>query len=125
VNAVILSGIVAVVLALVAYTVGIVAASRRQRASAFVLGVFSLAVLFDLAATGCMMAGSDKPWFTLHGTVGWVALIVMLVAVARLWMLRRKGPDTEIPGGLLGFLRVAYVLWLIAFAIGAALAGKR
>ena len=124
-NPVILSGIVAVNVALVAYTAGIVAEHRRRRATAFVLGAFAVAVLFDLAATGCMMAGSRRPWFTLHGAVGWVALAVMLVAVARLWNLRRSGPDAEIRAGSHAFLRAAYVLWLIAYGIGATLAGRR
>ena len=122
---VILFGIVAVNLALIGYTVGIVAAHRRPRASAFVLGVFAVAVLFDLAATGCMMAGSRKPWFTLHGSVGFLALGVMLVAVAWLWSLKRSGPDAEIPPGLGVFLRIAYVAWLLAYGIGAVLAGRR
>ena len=61
--------------------------------------MFALAVFFDLVATGCMMAGSHKPWFTPHGIVGYLALSVMVVAVAWLWSLRRKGPDAEIPGG--------------------------
>jgi hypothetical protein len=125
VSPVILWGIVAVNVALIAYTVGIVAEHRRRRASAFVLGVFAVAVVFDLVATGCMMAGSHKPWFTPHGIVGYLALAVMIVAVARLWGLRARGPDAEVPRGLHVFLRIAYVAWLIAYAIGATLAAKR
>jgi len=122
---VILFGIVAINLALVAYTVGVIAAHRYRRASAFVLGVFALAVVFDVIATGCMVAGSHKPWFTPHGIVGYAALGVMVVAVARLWALRRQGPNPEIPAGLRVFLLGAYVVWLIAFGIGAALASMR
>lgn len=122
---VILFGVITVNLALIAYTVGVIAAHRGHRASAFVLGVFALGVVFDLVATGCMMAGSHKPWFTPHGIVGYLALAVMVVAVARLWSLRAKGPDAEIPAGLRGFMRIAYIAWLVAYAIGAALAANR
>jgi hypothetical protein len=123
---VILFGIVAINLALVAYTVGIIVAHRHRRASAFVLGVLALAVAFDLIATGSMVAGSHKPWFTPHGIVGYAALAVMVVAVGRLWALRRRlGPNPEIPPALRAFLRIAYVVWLIAFGIGAALASLR
>ncbi len=122
---VILFGVVAINLALVAYTVGLMAAHRRRRASALVLGAFTLAVVFDLVATGCMIAGSHKSWFTPHGIVGYLALSVMVVAVARLWALRRPGPEAEIPAGLQVFLRVAYVVWLIAFGIGVTLAARR
>ena len=121
----ILFGILAINLALVGYTVGIIAAHRRRRVSSLVLGGFALAVFFDLVATGCMIAGSHRPWFTLHGMVGYLALLVMVVAVARLWALRRQGPDPEIPAGLQVFLRVAYLGWLIAFGIGVALAASR
>ena len=122
---VILFGVVAINLALVAYTVSIIAAHRRGRASAFVLGVFTLAVAFDLVATGCMVAGSHRPWFTPHGIVGYLALVVMVVAAWRLWSLRRQGPDAEIPVGLRAFLRFAYIAWLIAYSIGVALAMMR
>lgn len=122
---VILFGVVAINLALVAYTVGIIAAHRRRRASALVLGAFALAVAFDLVATGCMVAGSHRPWFTPHGIVGYLALLVMVVAVARLWGLRGQGSDPAIPEKLGLFLRIAYVTWLIAYGIGVALAAMR
>ena len=98
---------------------------RRGRASAFVLSAFTLAVVFDVIATGCMVAGSHRPWYSPHGLVGYLALVVMIVVVGRLWGLRREGRDGEIPAGLRAFLRFAYVTWLIAFAIGVALAVMR
>ena len=122
---VILFGVVAINLALVAYTVGLIAAHRHGRASGFVLGVFTLAVAFDVVATGCMVAGSHRPWFTPHGIVGYLALLVMVVALARLWRLRRQGPDAAIPAEFRAFLRLAYVAWLVAYSIGVALAMMR
>ena len=72
-----------------------------------------------------MVAGSHRPWFTPHGIVGYLALLVMVVAVARLWGLRRQGSDPAIPEKLGLFLRIAYVTWLIAYGIGVALAAMR
>ncbi len=122
---VILFGVVSINLALIAYTAGMFGVYRRRRATAFVLGAFAVAVAFDVLATGCMVAGSRRPWFSPHGLVGYLALVVMVVAVSRLWGLRRQGRDVEIPDPLRGFLRVAYVVWLIAYAIGVALAMAR
>ena len=122
---VILFGVVSINLALIAYTAGMFGVYRRRRATAFVLGAFAVAVAFDVLATGCMVAGSRRPWFSPHGIVGYLALVVMVVAVSRLWGLRRQGRDAEIPDPLRGFLRVAYVVWLIAYAIGVALAMAR
>lgn len=121
----ILFGVVAINLALVAYTVGMVAAHRHRRVTTRVLGAFAVGVALDVVATGCMVAGSSKSWFSPHGVVGYLALLVMVVAASRLWALSRKGPEAEIPRGLYGFLRGAYVLWLVAYAIGVALARSR
>ena len=122
---VILSGIVAINLALLAYTAGIVAVHRHRRASPFVLRVFALGLALDLVATGCMVAGSHRGWFTPHGIVGYVALAVMVVVVVLLWGLRREGKDAQIPAGLGMFLRGAYGGWLIAYAIGVIMASRR
>ncbi len=122
---VILFGVVAINLALVAYTIGIIAIARRRTVSAFVLRVFTLAVALDVVATGCMVAGSDKPWFTPHGVVGYLALLVMVVAVTRLWRFSRRGPDAEIPAGLRVFLWIAYVVWFLAYYIGMFLPSQR
>ena len=124
-NPVILSGVVTVNLALVAYTAGVIAEQRARRASPFVIGLLSLGVGFDLVATGCMMAGSQKPWFTPHGIVGFAALAAMLAAVALLWNHRAKDPGADIPSGPRLFLRISYAGWLVAYAIGAALAARR
>ena len=122
---VILFGIVTVNLALVAYTAGVIAEQRARRASPFVLGALTLGAGFDLAATGCMMAGSHKPWFTPHGIVGFAALAAMLAAVLLLWNQRAKHPDAGLPAGPRLFLRISYAGWLVAYAIGAALAARR
>lgn len=122
---VILFGVVAINLALIAYSVGLVAVHRHRRATAFVLGIFALAVAFDVVATGCMIAGSHRPWFTPHGIVGYLALAVMLVATLRLWALRSPGSEAAIPSGLQTFLRFAYAAWLVAYVVGVVLAMKR
>lgn len=119
---VILFGVVSINLALIAYTVGMIVLYRRPRLSALLLGAFVVAVTFDVIATGCMVAGSHRPWFSPHGVVGYLALIVMVVAVSRLWALRGAGQDASIPDGLRTFLRIAYGVWLIAYGIGVALA---
>jgi hypothetical protein len=122
---VILFGVVTVNLALIAYTAGVIAEQRGRRASLLVLGALTLGLGFDLIATGCMMAGSHRPWFTPHGIVGFAALAAMLAAVGLLWNLHAKRPDAEVPPGPRLFLRISYAGWLVAYAIGAALAARR
>lgn len=122
---VILFGVVAINLALLAYTAGMVAVYRHRRASPFVWRVFALGLALDLIATGCMVVGSHGSWFTPHGIVGYLALAIMGAVVVLLWGLRREGQDVEIRAGLGVFLSIAYVGWLIAYAIGIIMAARR
>ena len=124
-NPVILFGVVTVNAALVAYTIGFAAEQRRARVTSLVLGSFTVALLFDLVATTCMTLGSRKPWYTLHGIVGFTALAAMLVAVPLLWRAGRRGPEAPVSAGLHLFLRVAYAAWVVAYFAGAMLAGRR
>lgn len=122
---IILFGVIAINLALIAYTVGIVAAHRQGRVTALVLRTFSVAAACDVVATACMIAGSQGAWFTLHGAVGYMALAVMILVVARLWRLRRQGPDALIPSSQITALRLAYGVWVIAYVFGVMLASRR
>ncbi len=119
---VLLTGIVTVNLALVLYTIGFVAEQRRRRATPGVLAALGSAVLLDLVATGCMMAGSRKPLLTPHGIVGYSALAAMIVAVALVWAARGRGALEPVPRGPHVFLRVAYAWWVVAYVLGAAMA---
>lgn len=118
-------GVIAINLALVAYTVGIIAAQRGGRATTLVLRAFSFAAAADVFATACMIAGSQGRWLTLHGALGYTALAVMIVVVARLWRLRRQGPDAPIPSGMRVALRLAYAGWIVAYSLGVAMAARR
>ena len=115
---VILVGAITVTLALALYTIGVVAEQRSRRASHAVLGLLSVAVVLDLVATGCMMLGSKKPWFTPHGLVGYSALAAMVGAVVWMWKTRGKGPKGEVPGGLHLYVRLAYLWWVVAYLLG-------
>ena len=124
-NPVILFGIITVNVALIAYTVGFAAEQRRARVTALVLGSFTVALFFDLVATTCMTLGSKKPWYTIHGIIGFTALIAMLIVVPLLWRAGRRGPEAPVARGLHVFLRWAYGAWVLAYLAGAMLAGRR
>jgi hypothetical protein len=121
----ILAGIVTVNLSLIGYTIGFIAEQRRARVTSLVLGAFTVALAFDLVATACMTIGSKKPWYTLHGIIGFTALAAMLVAVPLLWRAGRGGPGAPVTPGLHRFLRFAYAAWALAYLAGALLAGRR
>ena len=63
-------GAVIVQLAILSYTIGIVMEQRSHRVSARALKFLVAGVIFDILATGCMIAGSSSGVFTLHGILG-------------------------------------------------------
>jgi len=124
VSPVILFGVVTVNLALVGYTVGVIAA-RKRRVTPGALAFFTIALVLDFVATGCMMIGSHKPWFTPHGLVGFAALAAMVVLVPLLWRARGRSPEQLIPEGLYVYMWLAYLAWVAAYLVGATIAMRR
>jgi predicted branched-subunit amino acid permease len=82
-----------------------------------------MGVALDLMATLCMILGSSHGPLTLHGCLGYSALLFMLVDM--IWILRfesRSGREEQIPGKLLYISVAAYSWWVLAFLAGAMLA---
>ena len=75
-NSIILAGVITVQLALIFYTIFIINEHKKRKPVNIVLYSLTLAVMFDLIATGAMMAGTDKTYFTLHGIIGYSALAI-------------------------------------------------
>ncbi len=73
-SSVLIAGTLIVNLALVFYTLGIVSEQRSHRITRRVLIFLSVGVVFDLVATGCMVAGSPRGPFTAHGLLGYSSL---------------------------------------------------
>lgn len=118
---VLLAGTVIVHLALAAYTVGIVSEQRHHRVSKNALSFLTIGVVFDITATGFMIAGSSSGPFTAHGLLGFSSLGAMLLETAFAWRHRLAQGDGEVPGWLHLYSRVAYGWWLVAYVTGAML----
>lgn len=116
-----LSAVVTVTLALALYTVANLKERRARRASAGVLGFFTVALLFDVTATLLMVLASRGEGISLHGVLGYSALAFMLADVTMLWRHRRTAGDAPVPGWLHRFSLVSYVYWAVAYFAGAAL----
>ncbi len=118
-NSIILTGVITVQLALICYTVFIINEHRNKRAVKAVLYSLTIAVIFDMIATGCMMAGTDKTYFTLHGIIGYSALLFMIIDAVLIWRHKiKKGSEEAFSKGLNIFSKVAYAWWLVAFLNG-------
>lgn len=119
-------GMIVVNLALFFYTIGSVAVYRRRRVSAFVLWTLSLGLFFDAFATACMICGSSEGGITLHGLIGYSALMAMAADVSSLFKLKMNfGLEAELPRNIFLVSMCAYAWWIIAYVTGAIIVGLR
>ena len=118
---VLVAGTIIVNLALLFYTVGIVTEQRRHRITRRVLLFLTVGVVFDITATVCMIIGSTKSPFSLHGILGYSSLAGMTVETIMAWRHRRRNSDADVPRGLHLYSRLAYIWWVLAYITGALL----
>lgn len=113
------AGIVIVNLALVSYGVGVISEQRSHRVSRAALNWLRIGVVFDIAATACMIAGSGRSPLTAHGLLGFSSLAAMLVETLLAWRHRARLGDAEVSRGLHLYSRIAYGWWVVAYVTGA------
>jgi len=118
-NSTILTGVITVQLAMICYTIFIINEHKKRKAAKIVLYSLTIAVVLDMIATGCMMAGTDKAYFSLHGSIGYLALFLMIIDAVLIWKHKiQKGTEEEFSKGVNIFSKVAYAWWLVAFLNG-------
>ncbi len=120
-NSTIVSGVVIVNLALLAYTIGIIAEQRTHRVSRLVVSFLTIGVVCDIVATGFMIAGSSTGPFSLHGLLGFSALAAMIIETTLAWRHRLRSGDAVVPAALHTYSRMAYSWWIVAYVTGAIL----
>lgn len=110
-----------VTLSLLSYGIGCFSLQRFKSVSPGVLWFLSLGVFLDIVATVFMIIGSKSPGFTLHGLLGYSALLVMLIDVVFVWSEYIKDKHTFVGKGLLIYSKIAYGYWVIAYLTGSLL----
>jgi len=114
-----IAGIFFVHIALILYTLFIIFENRKQKTTKSVLVFITLAVIFDIAATTCMMIGTTRTYFTFHGILGYTGLLLMITDTVLLWNYKLKyGAEILISNSLNLFSKIAYIWWIIAFITG-------
>lgn len=120
---VIIVGVIFIHIALVLYSVFIYKENKHRRATKGVLWFITTAVVFDVSATVCMMLGTVEKYFTLHGILGYTALVVMITDAVFIWRHWNKhGSEVPFSDTLNRNSKLGYILWLIAFGTGEMLA---
>jgi hypothetical protein len=114
-----IAGIFFVFIALILYTLFIIYENRIRKTTKAVLIFITTAVMFDIAATTCMMIGTTRTYFTFHGILGYIGLLLMVTDAFLLWRYKLKyGAEILISKSLNSFSKIAYVWWIIAFTTG-------
>ena len=112
-----------VTLALISYSIGIISEQVKKTLIPRVLIFITLGVTLDVTATVFMILGSRNSPFTVHGFIGYSALLVMMVELTRIWRTyQKKGLRGEVPKGVHLYSRYAYIWWVVAYITGSLIA---
>lgn len=122
-NSLSIIGAFLVSLALVSYSTGILTEQFKKRIIPRVMVFLTLGVLLDVTATIFMILGSRNSPFTFHGSIGYSALIVMIIECWLLWRLfMKEGIRADVPGKLHRYSLLAYIWWVLAYITGSLIA---
>lgn len=111
-----------ITLAFLSYGVGSIAVQRFKIITPGVLIFISLGVFLDIVAVMFMIIGSEKSAFSLHGILGYSAMLTMVVDLFLVWRSYLKnGWDSPIKKSILTFSKFAYAWWVIAYITGSLL----
>jgi hypothetical protein len=118
-NDVLIRAVIVVSVALVCYAIGAITEQRKGIVTRTVLIFLTAGVVLDIASTGLMIAGSGNIPITVHGMIGYSALLVMLIDAILIWRHRMKYGVTKVPKRLHMYTRYAFSWWVIAYIAGA------
>lgn len=122
-NTLSITGAIIVTFALISYSIGIISEQLKRKLIPRVMVFITLGVVLDVTATIFMILGSKNSPFTIHGFVGYSALLVMLIELVKVWQVYKKsGMNANVPKGLHLYSRFAYIWWVIAYITGSLIA---
>jgi len=115
-------GALIVTLALTSYSIAVFSERKRKHISKFILSFLTVGLFLDITATACMIIGSTNSPFTLHGSLGYSALTLMMIDTILIWRFYKKnGVSLEVPTALHRYTLIAYSWWVIAYITGSLL----
>ncbi len=119
-NPTLIKAVVVVTFALLFYSTAVVIEQRKSLISKRVLFFLTGGVCLDIASTVLMIFGSGKTPLTIHGVIGYTALLVMLIDTALIWRCWiRNGDGCRVPRSLNAYTRIAFCWWVVAYVAGA------
>jgi uncharacterized repeat protein (TIGR03987 family) len=121
-NPTLIKAVIVVTFALVFYSIAVLTEQRKYAVSKRVLTFLTAGVAFDISSTILMIIGSRKIPLTIHGFIGYSALLVMLIDTILVWRFWLKNKSPQVPRSLNIYTRLAYSWWVIAYIAGAIIA---
>lgn len=122
-NNTLIAGTVVVNMALVFYTISFIVFSRTHGLSRKLLTIFSLGLFFDVLATTLMIIGSTNSPFTLHGFIGYSALLTMFIEGYILWKFYYRNGFSNVQSvSIKRYTIFSYIWWVCAYISGAIIA---
>jgi hypothetical protein len=121
-NSLAVVGAFIITLSLLSYGIGSIALVRFKIVTPGILVFLTLGVILDFVAVTMMIMNSDKSVFSLHGLLGYSAMLTMiinLVLVLRCYI--KSGFDSFISNPVIIYSKIAYAWWLIAYFTGSIL----
>ncbi len=118
-NPVLIRAVIVVTFALLFYTIGVITEQKRHCISKAVLVFLTGGVALDISSTALMIAGSRRIPITVHGFIGYSALLVMLIDTVLVWWSWRRNGGLGVSRRLNLYTRAAYGWWVIAYIAGA------
>lgn len=121
-NPVSMAGAFVVTFALLSYGIGSITLQRFKIIAPGVLIFLTAGIILDILATALMIIGSQNTPFTIHGFLGYSALLAMLIDVVLVWRNRiKEGIDSAVGKKLLWYSKLAYGWWIIVYITGSVL----
>jgi len=121
-NPTLTKAVVIVTFALIFYSIGVITEQRKRGISPRVLTFITLGVACDISSTTLMIIGSRKIPITVHGFIGYSALLAMLVDTFLIWRFWRRNGTAHVSDALNLYTRIAYAWWVVAYIAGAVIA---
>jgi hypothetical protein len=118
-------GIVIVNFALLFYSIAIIREQKQKTINKATIVCLTLGIICDITSTIFMIIGSKRIPITVHGFIGYSALLAMLADTVLIWRRWIKfGSGFAVNKTLHSFSRYAFCWWVIAYIAGAILAFK-
>lgn len=106
-----------VTLALIFYSIAIIAEQKTHIITPVVLIFITLGLFSDILSTLLMIIGSNYKFISFHGILGYSALAGMLIDTILIWKLRSKN-QSKVSKKLHTYTRIVYVWWVVAYISG-------